>query len=109
MAEGQITEPIATCYGSPFEVYSTKDYPGLEASTELTIVRECHHIENIYLIILYLCSIFLVWGFKSTPETPAGAAKNKSAINKRFVLAVCDSYTWWKVVIRPCKMLLPKN
>lgn len=27
------------CYGGPFRVYSTKDFPGLQASTELTKVR----------------------------------------------------------------------
>lgn len=29
----------AECYGGPFRVYSTKEFPGLQASTELTKVR----------------------------------------------------------------------
>jgi hypothetical protein len=28
----------AECYGGPFRVYSTKEFPGLQASTELTKV-----------------------------------------------------------------------
>lgn len=29
----------AECYGGPFRVYSTKEFPGLRASTDLTKVR----------------------------------------------------------------------
>lgn len=29
----------AECYGGPFRVYSTKEFPGLHASTDLTKVR----------------------------------------------------------------------
>jgi hypothetical protein len=39
ISEGQSADAIATCYGSPFQVYPTKDFPGLEPSTELTQVR----------------------------------------------------------------------
>ncbi|KAE9406539.1 hypothetical protein BT96DRAFT_810687 [Gymnopus androsaceus JB14] len=36
-AEGRDDRPIqAECYGGPFRVYSTKEFPGLQASTELT-------------------------------------------------------------------------
>ena len=30
---------LAECSGGPFKVYSTKDFPGLRASTDLTKVR----------------------------------------------------------------------
>lgn len=30
---------IAQCYGGPFRVYSTKDFPGLRPSTDLTKVK----------------------------------------------------------------------
>lgn len=29
---------VAECFGGPFKVYSTKDFPGLRASTDLTKV-----------------------------------------------------------------------
>ena len=31
---------LATCDGGPFEIFSTKRFPGLQASTDLTKVRE---------------------------------------------------------------------
>jgi hypothetical protein len=34
--EGRV---LAECYGQPFDVYSTKEFPGLEPSTELTKVN----------------------------------------------------------------------
>ncbi|KAG6333467.1 hypothetical protein ID866_5616 [Astraeus odoratus] len=37
---GQDDLPIqAECYGGPFKIYSTKEFPGLQASTELTKAR----------------------------------------------------------------------
>jgi hypothetical protein len=37
---GQDTTPVwAECYGGAFRVYSTKEFPGLRASTDLTKVR----------------------------------------------------------------------
>ena len=30
---------LAECYGGPFRIYSTKEFPGLRPSTELTKVR----------------------------------------------------------------------
>jgi hypothetical protein len=39
MAVGQSKDALATCYGSPFEVYLPKEFPGLRPSTELTQVR----------------------------------------------------------------------
>ena len=33
------------CYGGAFRVYSTKDFPGLQASTELTKVRRLLHFQ----------------------------------------------------------------
>jgi len=36
---GGSTQPIlAECWGSPFKIYATKQFPGLEPSTELTKV-----------------------------------------------------------------------
>ena len=32
-------EGLAQCDGGPFEVFSTKSFPGLQASTDLTQVR----------------------------------------------------------------------
>ncbi|EMD37761.1 hypothetical protein CERSUDRAFT_94754 [Gelatoporia subvermispora B] len=34
--EGRDIPAIAECYGGPFRIYSTKDFPGLRASTDLT-------------------------------------------------------------------------
>jgi hypothetical protein len=34
----------AECYGGPFRVYSTKEFPGLQASTDLTKVSAHKHI-----------------------------------------------------------------
>ena len=40
-AEGMSSHPIqAEWYGEPFKVYSTKEFPGLKPSTELTKVRQ---------------------------------------------------------------------
>ena len=37
--EGALDIPIlAECYGGPFRIYSTKEFPGLRPSTELTKV-----------------------------------------------------------------------
>ena len=30
---------LAECYGGPFRIYSTKEFPGLRPSTDLTKVR----------------------------------------------------------------------
>lgn len=35
---------LAECFGGPFEVYSTKSFPGLQASTELTRVGTKFHL-----------------------------------------------------------------
>jgi len=35
----QDTPVVAESYGGPFKVYSTRDFPGLEPSTELTKVH----------------------------------------------------------------------
>jgi hypothetical protein len=35
----QDTPVVAELYGGPFKVYSTRDFPGLEPSTELTKVH----------------------------------------------------------------------
>jgi hypothetical protein len=36
-SEGDSQYPIlAECYGTPFRVYSTKEFPGLSTSTEMT-------------------------------------------------------------------------
>jgi hypothetical protein len=32
---------LAECFGGPFQVFSTKEFPGLSASTELTKVSTC--------------------------------------------------------------------
>lgn len=38
--EGAVDIPIlAECYGGPFRIYSTKEFPGLRPSTDLTKVR----------------------------------------------------------------------
>ena len=31
---------LAECYGGPFEIFSTKSFPGLQPSTDLTRVSE---------------------------------------------------------------------
>lgn len=38
---GRMTEipVLAECYGGPFRIYSTKEFPGLRPSTELTKAR----------------------------------------------------------------------
>ena len=37
---GDVPHPVvAECFSGPFKVYSTKDFPGLRASTDLTKVR----------------------------------------------------------------------
>ena len=33
---------LAECYGGPFRIYSTKEFPGLRPSTDLTKVRYLH-------------------------------------------------------------------
>jgi hypothetical protein len=52
----------AECYGGPFRVYSTKEFPGLQASTELTKVS-CQ-LEPFFsparLIVLFRPSIFVL-------------------------------------------------
>jgi len=35
---------LAECFGEPFTVYSTNDFPGLHESTELTKVSNTHHL-----------------------------------------------------------------
>jgi hypothetical protein len=52
MAEGQVANAVATCCGSPFKVYATKDYPGLETSTELTMVGLYSFGQSALLIII---------------------------------------------------------
>lgn len=37
-ADNRTVKMQAECYGGPFRVYSTKEFPGLQASTELTKV-----------------------------------------------------------------------
>lgn len=39
----------AECYGGPFRVYSTKEFPGLHASTDLTKVS--HDLFHMHVII----------------------------------------------------------
>lgn len=42
---GGSTQPIlAECWGSPFKIYATKQFPGLEPSTELTKLLHSHHV-----------------------------------------------------------------
>lgn len=41
---------LAECYGGPFKVYSTKEFPGLRASTDLTKV--CDYLCNL------ICGVF---------------------------------------------------
>ena len=36
---GQFRRALATCDGGPFQIFSTKAFPGLQASTDLTKVR----------------------------------------------------------------------
>jgi hypothetical protein len=38
LGEYESSPVLFDCFGSPFRVYSTKDFPGLEASTPLTNV-----------------------------------------------------------------------
>jgi len=39
------TQPIlAECWGRPFRIYATKQFPGLEPSTELTKLLHSHHV-----------------------------------------------------------------
>jgi len=39
------SQPIlAECWGRPFRIYATKQFPGLEPSTELTKVLHSHHV-----------------------------------------------------------------
>lgn len=47
---------MACCYGSQFRVYSTKDFPGLRASTGLTKVREALFLHHLHRTISFLCS-----------------------------------------------------
>jgi len=65
---------LAECYGAPFTVYSTNDFPGLLASTELTKVSKiflyCHEpysgcLERVCLVDY---SAFLTLGFEFTAE-----------------------------------------
>jgi hypothetical protein len=42
----------AECYGGTFRVYSTKEFPGLQASTELTKVRSIHPQTRVYFPLL---------------------------------------------------------
>ena len=39
----------AECFGGPFRVYSTKDFPGLQASTDLTKVRDLASLNSVFL------------------------------------------------------------
>ncbi|EMD37614.1 hypothetical protein CERSUDRAFT_114267 [Gelatoporia subvermispora B] len=46
-AEGSGPRPVlAECFGEPFKVYSTKDFPGLHASTDLTKNLSIHGIRT---------------------------------------------------------------
>jgi len=39
------SQPIlAECWGRPFRIYATKQFPGLEPSTELTKLLHSHHV-----------------------------------------------------------------
>lgn len=39
--QGKTEIPVlAECYGGPFRIYSTKEFPGLRPSTDLTKVRD---------------------------------------------------------------------
>jgi hypothetical protein len=74
-SEGQ-TPVWAECYGGPFRVYSTKEFPGLRASTDLTKVR---HFTFFYLgtsLIPVVLSIMHMCGDKknSTCHTLASAS-----------------------------------
>lgn len=51
--EGTMEIPIlAECYGGPFRIYSTKEFPGLRPSTELTKVGTLS--SNVMQLLIYI-------------------------------------------------------
>lgn len=51
-SSSQIPLPMQNeCYGAPFRVYSTKDFPGLGSSSELTKVRGFQRLRNSFFIV----------------------------------------------------------
>ena len=44
-AEGIDIPILAECYGGPFRIYSTKEFPGLRPSTDLTKVHSAPFFE----------------------------------------------------------------
>lgn len=49
---------LAECYGGPFKIYSTKEFPGLRASTDLTKVRRTGCLVMVDHLIVVLCSTY---------------------------------------------------
>ena len=51
---------LAECWGRPFRIYATKQFPGLEPSTELTkVINDCDLYYYFRLVALLTCSQLL--------------------------------------------------
>lgn len=71
----------AECYGGRLRVYSTKEFPGLQASTELTKVLSAFSITSGLLLKSALALSILRDGvFVSTFEKRNGNAERKASI-----------------------------
>lgn len=68
-AEGIDIPILAECYGGPFRIYSTKEFPGLRPSTDLTKV-------NIFIFVITYCSSRLTFNSLSQHLSMFGVRLN---------------------------------
>jgi len=77
-AAGERASTLAELYGGPFKVYSTRDFPGLEPSTDLTKVLSCFS----YLVLRHSCDdIFQIlskYGVRVTLRDAERKSKKRS-------------------------------